>query len=507
MRRSMTLARGAAAPATQEEPKKTTTLNRFINYVTGKKKTEEEVGEKIEVKMLKNDDENDDEIEPEEHYQEGGYHPLVIGDSFKPKRPGQIGRYIVIRKLGWGHFSTVWLAWDTEKDASSPSPIVALKIIKSASHYREAAEDEIELLEASLRSRGRPSSSKSTVLNHNDDENIVENDFIVTLLDHFIHIGPNGEHVCMVFEVLGNNLLKYLRCPKNLNVPSKHSPIGIPLRRVRNIMEQVLHGLNHLHNTSSIIHTDIKPENILLVLEKDELQELATTSLKNSLSLIKNNEKVKEALKKILCEREENLILNNLDDIKLCSQPSTPTKRSRTSSPGPRYVRVKIADLGNACWRDQHFTSDIQTRQYRSPEVILGLPYDTSCDIWSLACMAFELSTGDLLFDPRAHRGYGKCHDHLAQMIELLGRMPRAMATNGRSCREYFNASGQLKRIPHLNIWRLDSVLREKYYMDNLVDEDVKDFCNLLLDMLKFNPKERITASQALEDRFFKKNK
>jgi serine/threonine-protein kinase SRPK3 len=46
--------------------------------------------------------------------------------------------------------------------------------------------------------------------------------------------------------------------------------------------------------------------------------------------------------------------------------------------------KVKIADLGNACWVDKHFTNDIQTRQYRSPEVILEAKYDISTDIWSL---------------------------------------------------------------------------------------------------------------------------
>jgi serine/threonine-protein kinase SRPK3 len=54
----------------------------------------------------------------------------------------------------------------------------------------------------------------------------------------------------------------------------------------------------------------------------------------------------------------------------------------------------KIVDFGNACWRSRHFTDDIQTRQYRSPEVIVGQGYDTSTDLWSLACMLFELATG-----------------------------------------------------------------------------------------------------------------
>ena len=50
-------------------------------------------------------------------------------------------------------------------------------------------------------------------------------------------------------------------------------------------------------------------------------------------------------------------------------------------------ISVKIADLGNACWTNHHFTNDIQTRQYRSPEVILGAKWGASTDIWSMASM------------------------------------------------------------------------------------------------------------------------
>lgn len=50
-------------------------------------------------------------------------------------------------------------------------------------------------------------------------------------------------------------------------------------------------------------------------------------------------------------------------------------------------ISVKIADLGNACWVGHHFTNDIQTRQYRSPEVILGAKWGASTDIWSMAAM------------------------------------------------------------------------------------------------------------------------
>ena len=49
-----------------------------------------------------------------------------------------------------------------------------------------------------------------------------------------------------------------------------------------------------------------------------------------------------------------------------------------------------------------------QPRQYRSPEVLLGARYDTSADMWSMACMVFELVTGDLLFDPHEGDGYDR---------------------------------------------------------------------------------------------------
>lgn len=53
-------------------------------------------------------------------------------------------------------------------------------------------------------------------------------------------------------------------------------------------------------------------------------------------------------------------------------------------------ISVKIADLGNACWVGHHFTNDIQTRQYRSPEVILGSKWGASTDVWSMAAMVCD---------------------------------------------------------------------------------------------------------------------
>merc|ERR1711915_1104229 len=95
----------------------------------GRDRGEEEDEEEEEI--LGSDDE---EQEDPKDYIKGGYHPVRIGDLF-------YNRYHVIRKLGWGHFSTVWLCWDLQSKR-----FVALKVVKSASHYTETALDEIKLL-------------------------------------------------------------------------------------------------------------------------------------------------------------------------------------------------------------------------------------------------------------------------------------------------------------------------------------------------------------------------
>jgi serine/threonine-protein kinase SRPK3 len=84
-------------------------------------------------------------------------------------------------------------------------------------------------------------------------------------------------------------------------------------------------------------------------------------------------------------------------------------------------INVKLCDMGNACYLTNHYSDIIQTREYRSPEVILGGEYNETADIWSLACMIFELVTGDYLFDPKKGKTYRKNDDHLALITELIG--------------------------------------------------------------------------------------
>jgi len=157
---------------------------------------------------------------------------------------------------------------------------------------------------------------------------------------------------------------------------------------------------------------------------------------------------------------------------------------------------VKIVDLGNACWTFEHFTDDVQTRQYRAPEVIIGINYTTSIDVWSMACIIFELLTGDLLFEPKAGRSFGKDDDHMAQIFELLGPIPSSMALSGKSSHLLFTTTGQLRSIKNLKHWPLVDVLQEKYKFSRQQADDVSRF---LLPMLRLVPTERATAAECLQ--------
>ena len=164
----------------------------------------------------------------------------------------------------------------------------------------------------------------------------------------------------------------------------------------------------------------------------------------------------------LLANEDEKLDDAAKEDAKDGGEAGSPEETKR----GPKIgddVQVKICDMGNGCWTYHHFTPEIQTRQYRSPEVIIGADYNTSADIWSFACTIFEMVTGDFLFEPRKGSNYDKDDDHLAQMMELLGRMPKNLAMSGKHSKKYFDSRGNLRRIKDLRFWPVKKVLTDKY--------------------------------------------
>ncbi|GAA5899728.1 hypothetical protein JCM6882_005423 [Rhodosporidiobolus microsporus] len=546
-----------------------------------------------------------DEEEKLSDYEAGGYHPVRIGDVYGPN-----DRYVIVRKLGWGHFSTVWLARDKQVNKH-----VALKVVKSATHYTETALDEIKLLQRVVESNPAHPGRRH----------------VVSLLDHFTHRGPNGNHVCMVFEVLGENLLGLIK---------RYHHRGVPDHICKQISKQVLLGLDYIHRECGIIHTDLKPENVLICI--DDVEAVVRAELETSPAAVPTKmigvppsqprggaqtpradtifitgsqplpspsssygtspviEKLAFQMSKISDSgtgsyvgsvQRTGMSATTADDVEkqmegvqladigtkispnavpptnrgpsLLSQQAAAASASTTShtngqsasssssssaaaanqndsdvtmrSPAPEggpasppppmphdpnhpavvagdpntlppeapydpstleRITVKIADLGNASWTDLHFTNDIQTRQYRSPEAILGAKWGTAVDIWSASAMFFELLTGDYLFDPHPGTRYNKDDDHIAQIIELLGPFPRSIALSGKFSGDIFTRKGELKHIHKLKFWPMHSVLQDKYL---ITEAEAKMLESFLQPMLNLNPDKRATAHDMLE--------
>ncbi|XP_059571411.1 SRSF protein kinase 3 isoform X4 [Alligator mississippiensis] len=301
-----------------------------------------------------------------------------------PAQQGDVlhGRYQVLQRLGSGYFATVWLCQDRAEKRH-----VAVKVPKGGEAFADAAQDEISLLRCvnSMKKKDRAG------------ENIVH------LLDDFKMIGVNGFHVCSVFELLGPSL----RCLMRI-----HGAQGLPLPFVKKALLQVLAGLHFLHKHCRIIHADIKPENILLHVSEASLQSF-------------------------LCDADAwNQSpgvgpLRSGDDLVRQLDPCDIMK-----------LGVKIADLGSACWTYKPVCKEIQTQPYRALEVLLGLDYSTPADIWSTGCLAFEMVTGERLFDPRPGDCCSLDEDHIARVIELLGSIPPRMALSWKGAAAFFSRRG-----------------------------------------------------------------
>lgn len=175
----------------------------------------------IDPEVFNESDSSEDEGLPD--YRIGGYHPVHVGEVF-------LDRYIIIQKLGWGHFSTVWLTKDLKFDT-----FVALKVQKSSQNYLEAAYDEVEILDV-VSKRWQKDEWQGSLnryyrtLHEEEKKTTKESDcYCVQLLNSFLHYGPNGKHFIMVFEIMGVNLLEVIK---------RYDYKGVPIPLVRTMARQ-----------------------------------------------------------------------------------------------------------------------------------------------------------------------------------------------------------------------------------------------------------------------------
>ncbi|TPX24489.1 hypothetical protein DIZ76_013836 [Coccidioides immitis] len=164
------------------------------------------------------------DVEDLEGYRPGGYHPTFIGDTFCG------GRYKIVHKLGFGGYSTVWLAHDQQLQC-----YVSLKILVAGASQGSNENETLCLL-----TKGEP--------------NCLGRQFIPTLLDQFSFDGPNGYHLCLVGESAGCSIA---------NSKENSTNFMFPRDAARSIAAQLIMGLNYLH-ANDVCHGDLHLDNFLL---------------------------------------------------------------------------------------------------------------------------------------------------------------------------------------------------------------------------------------------------
>ncbi|KAJ0987550.1 hypothetical protein J5N97_005906 [Dioscorea zingiberensis] len=153
---------------------------------------------------------------------------------------------------------------------------------------------------------------------------------------------------------------------------------------------------------------------------------------------------------------------------------------------------VKVIDLGSSCFETDHLCSYVQSRSYRAPEVILGLPYDKKIDIWSLGCILAELCTGNVLFQNDSPATL------LARVIGIIGPIEQGMLAKGRDTYKYFSKNHMLyERNQESN--RLEYLIPKKTSLRHRLPMGDQGFIDFVAHLLEVNPKKRPSASEALK--------
>ncbi|KAK4761999.1 hypothetical protein SAY87_029883 [Trapa incisa] len=161
-----------------------------------------------------------------------------------------------------------------------------------------------------------------------------------------------------------------------------------------------------------------------------------------------------------------------------------------------RKAEIKIIDLGSSCFRSDNLCLYVQSRSYRAPEVILGLPYDEKIDMWSLGCILAELSSGQVLFP----------NDEvvmiLARMVGMLGPIDLKMLMNGQETAKYFTEECELYRINE-ETGEAEYIIPEESPLEHHLGVSDVGFTDFVRNLLEMDPKRRPSAKEAREHPWF----
>ena len=263
---------------------------------------------------------------------------------------------------------------------------------------------------------------------------------------HLLEYCEYKEHPLLVFPLLGRSIYDFLKY--NSHQPFKQQDL-------KDIARQIFTAVSFVHSLDIII-TDIKTENIVFV--NDDPKE------------VKNSYRNKPGLPKFY---------------------------------RPGDTRIKLIDFGNA--KDTKgnvhgYSHKIQTRHFRSPEVICKMKWYASADIWSIGCTLIELLSGNMLF--ATHENI----DHLNQIVKCVGPPPSCFLNkmDNDVWNEYFDEKGKL-RLYRATISPFQSEPLLSYFKKDAdsLDTNMKQLFDLVKQTFHWMPDQRCTAASALKHPYF----
>ncbi|KAL4945101.1 hypothetical protein BDV06DRAFT_219633 [Aspergillus oleicola] len=367
-------------------------------------------------------------------YKPGGYHPVALGDTFKN------GRYTVHHKLGWGGFSTVWLAHD-----GKTNQWVSLKIITADNpqHPQIRELDNFHLLESRA-----------------DAEEGLAANYIVQLLDEFTHEGPNGIHRCLVFELLGPSLDKII---------GEYHDGGDCLEpeTILRISRQILEGIKFVHD-AGMGHGDISGANIAF----------GCSGLTNA---------TRDEVLRVLGQPEAE------DLIRLDGQPLAEglPRQIVKATDWEEWIEedeedIRLLDLGEAFLQsDRPITKLAQPGNLRVPETVFVERFDYRVDLYRAGCVIHALVFGSYPF-----YYLGDDDVLVAQMIGFVETLPEQWRPKWE----------QMKLNSRYQDTKEDQPLELQTKFDARVgDASLVCLIPIMMGLMRFLPAERMEAAEALD--------
>lgn len=416
-----------------------------------------------------------------------------------------IGNYYAILKIiGSGAYSTVWLGHNINENK-----YYAVKILKK---------DE----------------EKSGLIEINTFDLLKnKSEHICNIKEHFMCNINKSEHLIIIFELLGCSLFDLMGCTQYSH--------GLPINIVKKVLFQLLTVIDAMHD-NNIIHTDIKPENILIEglttkmtsfiekFKKFNIKKMYDAKVSKNfhkwnnikMSVLKTvvsnvllemkydtnddiNDVTKEADKTDIdnSETDDDRISiktdTSSDDSNSCFNYKNDDEECIIDIKYIQNIKIKLGDFGTVLHNSHSY--NVQTRYYRAPEIILKHSCTTKIDIWSIGCLLYELLTGKLLFHPTKTKTDNRNRHHIYNFVSILGPIPDKIINESINKYLYFKHNNILKGNTSIKYISLSTLINTQ--LSSYTEYDRHCIVNFLYRCLEYVPDERDTALSLLNNDIF----